>query len=172
MDGIIKELVEWGRLGVGVLEIEPRPVSLATVFREFLARNAGVLAVHRLEAAIPDDLPELMADPERLERILANLVSNALKYSPPETPVRVEAERASRFVAIRVIDRGMGIGPEDRERIFDRFFRSSSSAQKTSGLGLGLFTTKRLVEAHGGEIRVESEPGKGSTFEVRLPVAG
>lgn len=171
MDAMIKELVDWGRLGVGLLEIEPRPVELAPFVAGLLGRNAPAMDASRVELAIPAGLPPLLADPDRLERVLLNLIGNALKYSPPATRVRVEAEGAGRCVTIRVIDRGAGIPPEDRERIFDRFYRSHTGSQ-AEGLGLGLYITRRLVEAHGGRIAVTaSEVGAGSTFEVRLPAA-
>jgi signal transduction histidine kinase len=168
MDAMIKELVEWGRLGVGLVELEPKPVELAPLLSGLVARNAPAVDAARLELAIPEGFPPIRADPDRLERVFLNLITNALKYSPPETRVRVEAERADGEARIRVIDRGAGIAPEDRDRIFDRFYRSRTG-QQAEGLGLGLFITKRLVEAHHGRLLVRSELGRGSTFEVRLP---
>lgn len=171
MDGMIKELVEWGRLGVGLLEIEPRPVELGPLVAGLLGRNAPAVDASRVEVAIPEGLPPLHADPDRLERILLNLLGNALKYSPPGAPVRLEAGAEDGTVVIRVIDRGAGVPPEDRERIFDRFYRAKSGGT-AEGLGLGLFITRRLVELHGGRIAVTaSEVGRGSTFEARLPAA-
>ena len=170
MDRMIGELVEWGRLGVGLLELEVRPLGLADFVQGLGGRNAGAIDAARIEAAIGAEVPPVRADPDRLERVLLNLITNGLKYSPPETRVRLEADVSGEFVRLRVIDRGSGIPPEERERIFDRFYRSRPTGG-AGGLGLGLFITRRLVEAHGGTIRVESEVGRGSTFEVSLPVA-
>jgi two-component system phosphate regulon sensor histidine kinase PhoR len=111
-----------------------------------------------------------MADPSRLERILTNLISNALKYSPPEAEVVVRAERVDSCLQVSVVDRGIGIAPEDLPHLFERFYRTRGS-RKAEGLGLGLYITRMLVEAHGGRIWAESELGKGSTFSFTLPLA-
>jgi two-component system phosphate regulon sensor histidine kinase PhoR len=110
------------------------------------------------------------ADPNRLERILGNLLSNALKYSDPGTEVLVSARNTDGEVTISVVDQGRGIAPEDLPRIFGRFYRSIT-ARKAEGLGLGLHITRLLVEAHGGRIWAESELGKGSSFSFTLPMA-
>jgi signal transduction histidine kinase len=121
-----------------------------------------------VENAVPEGLPEVLADPDRLERILVNLVGNALKYSERTVTVSAVAEEGA--VSIRVIDRGPGIAPEVRARLFERFYRGRR--REGEGLGLGLYLVRKLVEAHGGRVDVESAQGSGSTFSVTLPVAG
>src|SRR6266540_1339349 len=111
------------------------------------------------------------ADPERLERIFVNLLSNALKYSPPQGEVTVRIERAPGGAYLSVADHGIGIAPEDMPHMFERFFRSRGTRQP-EGLGLGLYITRLLVYAHGGRIDVESQLGCGSTFRVFLPGGG
>src|SRR5690606_26668772 len=103
----------------------------------------------------------------RIERALVNLLTNALKYSPPGSPVRLLIRNRADSVLISVVDQGIGIGSEDLPRIFNRFAR----ARNSSGLGLGLYVTRLIAEAHGGRVWVESLPGKGSTFHLCLPKA-
>ncbi len=169
MGAMIQDLVDSTRLEAGQLRLERHPTELRPFVLDLLQRSAVVLEVSRVATEIPADLPPLDADPNRLERILVNLLSNALKYSPGGTEVRVGAEREAQQVRIWVQDRGMGILPEDLPHIFERFYRAKG-VRKTEGLGLGLYITRMLVEAHGGRIWVESETGKGSTFSFTLPV--
>jgi signal transduction histidine kinase len=115
------------------------------------------------------DLPPIQADPARLERILVNLISNALKYSPPQSEVVVEVAVRPEGLAVSVADRGIGIAPEDLPHVFDRFFRARG-ARRPEGLGLGLYIARFLVELHGGTLAAESQLGGGSTFRVVLPV--
>jgi len=110
-----------------------------------------------------------MADPDLLERILLNLLTNAMKYSPAESPVRLEARRQDGAIEISVIDRGQGIAPEDQPRLFERFCRPKG-ARRADSVGLGLYITRKLVEVQGGCIGVESTPGEGSTFSFTLPL--
>jgi two-component system phosphate regulon sensor histidine kinase PhoR len=124
----------------------------------------------RVEVLIAPDSPAVDADPDRLERIFANLVSNALKYSAPEMPVVIRAEAKDREMVVAVADRGEGIDPKDVPHIFERYYRTGDK-RRSGGIGLGLYITKMLVEAHGGRIWVESELGKGSTFYFTLPLA-
>lgn len=102
---------------------------------------------------------------------MTNLVTNALKYSSPESEIVVKADVEDKEVILSVGDRGEGINEEDLPLIFERFYRGRSSRRKAGGLGLGLYITKLLVEAHGGRIWAESEPGKGSTFYFTMPVS-
>ncbi len=111
-----------------------------------------------------------MPTADRLERILTNLLSNALKYSDPGTPVWMQAQPLDGEVRIAVKDQGRGIAPEHVPHLFEKFYRADSS-RKAEGIGLGLYITRLMVEAHGGRIWVESEVGKGSTFSFTLPIA-
>jgi two-component system sensor histidine kinase KdpD len=117
----------------------------------------------------PGKLPEVEADPVRVERILFNLMENAAKYSPEGSDIAVSSRTQGGFVVTRITDHGLGISQDDRARIFERFQRLGESQQRTKGVGLGLVVCKRLVEAQGGWIKVESETGKGSTFSFGLP---
>ena len=113
----------------------------------------------------------MLADPDRLERIVVNLVSNALKYSPDDQPVVVSfLERAGRVV-VSVADHGEGIPADEVPHLFERYYRSDRTSGQREGIGLGLYITKRLVEAHGGTVQVHSAQGKGTVFSFDLPVA-
>ncbi len=170
MAEMIDTLVDTAYLESGQLSLKPEPVPLAAFIGDLLQRSATVLETERIELELPAELPPVLADPVRLERILVNLLSNALKYSPPESPVRLEGWRVAEGVAVAVIDRGRGIAAEDLPYIFDRYYRTRNG-RKGKGIGLGLYIARLLVEAHGGQIRAASEAGKGSTFVFTLPAA-
>ncbi len=167
MDRMLRDLADSARSEAGGLQLELRRVSLRTFVIQLLEGSDGVLDAKRVENAIPLDLPDVHADPDRLDRILVNLLGNALKYSPGN--VRLHAERVDGGVRISVEDGGPGIAPGDLPRIFERYYRGLR--HEGEGLGLGLFIVRKLVEAHGGKITVDSRPGHGSTFTVTLPVA-
>jgi signal transduction histidine kinase len=163
------------RLEGGQLVPKPSALPLDAFVQQLLGRLQGVrlkgcLETDRLTVEIPANLPPVLVDPDLLERILLNLLSNAMKYSPAESPIRLEAWRKEGEIEISVIDRGEGIAPEDQSCIFDRFCRPKG-ARRPDSVGLGLYITRKLVEAHGGRIRVNSTLGKGSTFSFTLPLA-
>ncbi len=166
MERMLRDLVDAVRLESGTLQLEPAPVALRSFVADLLDLSEGVLDRPRVENAVPEGLPPVRADPDRLDRILLNLVGNALKYSAG--PVTVTAASEDGAVRVRVVDRGPGIAAEDRARLFQRFFRGQR--KEGEGLGLGLFIVRKLVEAHGGRIDVESSTGEGSTFSFTLPV--
>ncbi len=170
MNTMIQDLVDSARLESGRPELRIQPVNLDTFILELLERTRGALEVGRIKVEVPAGLPAVAVDPDRLERILINLLSNALKYSPPETEVLIRSERIDHEVLTSVIDKGRGIAPEDLPHIFERFYQPSTG-RAAGGLGLGLYITKSLVEAHGGRIWVKSELGKGTTFYFTLPMA-
>jgi signal transduction histidine kinase len=123
---------------------------------------------HHISLDIPA-LLRLAADPLRLQRILYNLIDNAFKYSPPGSEIRVFTRKENGGTVIGVSDRGVGIALEDQEALFEPFRRLGEA--KTKGIGLGLVVCKRLVEAHGGKIWMESKPGEGTTFFFTLEEA-
>ena len=170
MDVMINDLVEASRLGGGQLQMKLQPLALSDYLPAFLTRNAAVLALDRIALDVPTALPPVLADDARLERILTNLLTNAQKYSAADLPIRVEVRRRDGEVTTSVIDQGRGIHPDDIPYLFDRFYRAKGE-RRAEGIGLGLYITKLLVEAHGGRIWVESEVGKGSTFSFTLPVS-
>ena len=170
MDAMIQDLADSARLEAGQLQLETRPVELSPFISELLQRIQGITDETRIDVEMQEKLPPVNADPDRLERILMNLLTNALKYSPPETRVMVRAGRIdAEMVTVSIVDRGAGIAAEDLPFIFERFYQPQRG-RMAGGLGLGLYITKMLVEAHGGRVWVESELGKGSAFHFTLPV--
>jgi signal transduction histidine kinase len=167
---MIDDLVDAMNLEAGQLSLATRALDFPEFARELKERLADALPVDRVEVAAAPGLPPVEADPDRLERIVVNLLANALKYAPGPSPVRLEAIPRGGEVHITVRDEGPGIAPEDLPHVFDRFYRSAS-VRGTEGLGLGLYICRKLVDAHGGRIWVESRAGVGSEFHLTLPAA-
>ena len=143
-----------------------------------MARLQGQAEEARLRLValpLPPELPPLHGDAVRLAQALGEVVENALNFTPPGGEVTVEVapseDEGHRWVAITVRDSGPGISVEEQERIFDRFARVDNSlTRQMAGAGLGLFLVKAVIEAHGGQVWVESRPGQGSTFTFTLPI--
>lgn len=170
MNSMIQDLVDSARLESGQLRLDVVPLDLGVFVSNLKERLSTVLETERIRVGAEAALPKVLADPNRLERIVTNLLTNALKYSDPGTEVVVSLARRNGEVITSVSDRGPGIPPEERSLIFERFRRTRHARDRREGLGLGLYITWRLVEAHGGRIWVQSEVGKGSTFSFTLPV--
>ena len=168
MNRMIQDLVESAKLESRQLRLERIPLDVASFALDLKQRLSLSMDTDRISVEVQELPPAVLADPDRLERILTNLISNALKYSEDRAEVRVEAMGGE--VRVSVIDHGAGIRPEDLPHLFDRFYRAKDTHRK-DGLGLGLYITRMLVEAHGGRIWAESEQGKGSTFTFTLLIA-
>jgi signal transduction histidine kinase len=167
MDRMLRDLSDAARSEAGGIQLQKRPVPLRPFLADLLEISEGALEAQRVENAVPEEVPPVLADPDRLDRILANLVGNALKYSQDRVVVRARPNGGD--VHVTVADRGPGISGEDLPRIFDRYYRGQR--HEGEGLGLGLYIVRKLVEAHGGRIWAESRPGAGSTFTFTLPIA-
>jgi PAS domain S-box-containing protein len=170
MEAMIADLVDSARLEAGQVQLQLAPVDLAAVLAPAAQHSSTPEQAGRIHLDLPQPTPCVLADPGRLERVLVNLLTNALKYSPDDRPVLVKAGREDGHAVVSVVDQGVGIPPEETPRLFARYYRTRS-AGKTEGLGLGLYVARLIVEAHGGKIWVDSEPGKGSTFSFTLPLA-
>lgn len=169
MNVMIQDLVDSVRLEAKTLELDRKPLDLDSYLRDILDRNKTSLDITRVRLDVQPNLPLVPADPDRLERVILNLLSNALKYSKSGTPVDIRVHKTGRFVQVDVQDRGQGIPAEDQQHLFERFYRGVGARKKES-IGLGLYIARILVEAHCGRIWVKSEVGKGSTFSFTLPV--
>ncbi|KPK45555.1 MAG: hypothetical protein AMJ77_07190 [Dehalococcoidia bacterium SM23_28_2] len=168
---IVEELLELSRIESGELPMSQEPVEMASVLAdavERLRRQAEKQGLS-LTVDIAADLPPIIGDAERLARVVVNLLHNAVKFTPAGGSVHVWAGLAESAVVVKVTDTGVGIAPEDLPRIFERFYKSDR-ARASGGTGLGLAVVKHIVEAHGGTVGVESEPGQGSTFSFAIPV--
>jgi two-component system, OmpR family, phosphate regulon sensor histidine kinase PhoR len=159
--------IESGRVPLKFVPIHPRELISAAVERLQLQAERAQLGI---TVSCPDDLPQILADPQRLEQVLVNLLHNAIKFTGPGGEIEISAwKNEDNQVVFAVRDTGVGIEAEDLTRIFERFYKADR-ARTGGGTGLGLAISRHLVGAHGGEIWAESEPGKGSTFKFTVPV--
>ncbi len=165
---MVDDLLDAARLEAGKVELELESHDLRQLVRQSTELlDAGT---RRIEVVLGAEPLLVLGDSTRLEQIITNLVSNALKFSPADRPVLVRAARAGGEIVLSVQDQGVGLSPAEVEQLFVPFQRLGGS-RGTTGSGLGLSIVRRLVEAHGGRIEIESEKERGSTFEVHLPLA-
>jgi two-component system sensor histidine kinase BaeS len=183
LDGMDEEVTRLGRLlddlaqlhdqVLGSLELDRKPISLTEWLPQVLVtwREAAYSKGLQWQARVPADLPILEADSDGLARVLGNVLSNAVKYTPSGGTICIEAGAQDREAWIRVGDTGPGIDPEDQARIFSPFYQGHSITRFPQGMGLGLSIANDLVVAHGGRIEVDSTPGQGSRFTMWIPLA-
>ena len=169
---LVDSLLEVARMESGELALDLQPISLVPLVTDTVNRLRLLAEQYHisLELDIPAELPSIEGDGRKLERVLSNLLDNALKHTPEGGLITVAVRPVNGQLEVRVTDTGPGIPPEHRERIFDRFTRVPGSEGRRRGLGLGLAFCRSVVEAHGGRIWVESEVGQGSTFVFTIPV--
>jgi PAS domain S-box-containing protein len=167
---IVDALLDVARLESGTLEVDLVPTDVAALLNEAVSASSAPDTAngHRFVVELDDDVPHVQADPEKVRRVIEQLVENALRYSPAGALVRLEARRRPDAVEIAVIDEGSGVPATEVDRVFDKFFRGSDTRP---GTGLGLFIAQGLVTAMGGKIWLRSEEGGGSRFTFTLPVA-
>jgi signal transduction histidine kinase/CheY-like chemotaxis protein len=170
---LVNDLLDVARIDADNVEISRRPIDVGEAAREVVElMGPRIAAKHQhLRVSIAPELPLAFADPGRIRQIVANLVTNAHMYSEEGGEIEVRVGADGERVEIVVADSGVGLTPDERERVFDRFYRARSATAMSPGTGLGLSIVKSLVELHEGEIELESEPGRGTTFHVFLPTA-
>jgi len=169
---LIENLLEVTRLQSGLLSLQRGHVHLDRLAERVAVKFQRQSEAHTIVTEFPDDFPIVEGDENRLRQVLTNLIGNALKYSPDGGEVRVEGRVTSDEVLVSVSDEGVGIPPDEIARVFERFYRVDDAlTRKTQGTGLGLFIAQSVIEAHGGHIWAESEPGQGATFTFALPRA-
>ena len=170
LEASIEGVLLASRLERRYLQVEPQPLDLGAFLQRYLARKRDVVARGggHLDAGELEGLP-VQADPALMEKILDNLVDNALRHCPPGVHIRVSLERKNRLALVTVADDGPGIAARERRKVFRLFY--VVSAARGRGTGLGLFIVASLVKAHGGQVWVEN-PGRGSAFRVALPLGG
>ncbi|HSJ56760.1 MAG TPA: ATP-binding protein [Anaerolineae bacterium] len=167
---LIGNLLDMSRIEAGELAVEPETVDLIPLLRETAAAFQPISSSHDLQIDVDGPLPLVLADPRRTRQVLRNLIENAIKYSPGGGPVRLGARVHGSSIQVSVADEGIGIEPDMVGRIFDRFYQiDSASTRRVGGTGLGLPISQAIVEAQGGTIWAESEPGAGSTFHFTVP---
>ncbi|MDR3566463.1 MAG: HAMP domain-containing sensor histidine kinase [Syntrophobacteraceae bacterium] len=175
---LLNHLMQISRLEAGVVEIHPRRIALSQFVEGALSRLAP--AAEAKDISIRSDttreISEFFCDPENLQQVLLNLIGNAIKFSPGGSEVLVSVRQGESakapFLVFAVTDKGPGIPDSEQTLVFNKYYRASGVREEVDGVGLGLSISKYIVEAHGGEIRLLSKPGEGSTFSFTLPVHG
>jgi PAS domain S-box-containing protein len=168
---LIENLLELSRAQAQQLSLYSEPTDVKTLVKEAISKIKRQASLRRFVTSIPDRLPPINGDPLRIERILYNLLDNAAKYSPPGNQIKVSVNTEPERLVIGVSDHGEGLSSGEQAKIFGPFQRlEDNRPDQARGAGLGLMVCRRLVEAHGGEIWVESRKGKGSTFFFSLPL--
>ena len=173
LNRLVGNLLDMSRIEGGALKPEKEWYPVDELIHDVLDHMQPVLQERTVQTHLPDDLPPVELDYLQMDQVLTNLIENAVRYTPPESPIEVSAQIDGEQMVISVADRGPGIPQADKERIFDKFYRvlaTQRNAVSVPGSGLGLAVSKGLVEAHGGHIWVEDRPGGGSIFRFTLPV--
>jgi signal transduction histidine kinase len=180
MGKLVNDLLEISRLEAGRTKLNLRQVQLQEVVNETIADARIEIEArhHTLQVAVPDDLPPVLGDRERLVQILTNLLSNATRYTPDGGTIRVAVDGRDDpgvppgHLCVRVSDTGIGISSQDLANLEEKFFRADHDlVQQQPGTGLGVSIARNLVELHGGELVIESQVAQGSTFRFTLPIA-
>lgn len=171
LNRFVGNLLDMTRLESGALELQLEIFDIAEIIGAALHRAADVIALHPVRIDIAADLPMVPLDPVLFEQVLFNLLDNAAKYAPIGSPIDVRARREGDRVVVEVCDEGPGIPDEDRERVFDKFYRVQAQDRRRAGTGLGLAICRGFVEAHGGRIVADHRPDRpGAVLRITLPV--
>ncbi len=169
---LIDDLFELSRLDSGTIELQLRPSSIEEILDSSLDGMKAQISGRslNLQSKLEGDIEPVLVDPHKIQRVLYNLIQNAIRHTPADGTIVVEAQDTGQMVRIDVADTGQGIPEDDLDKVFDRFYRGEKSrSREYGGTGLGLAIARGIVESHGGRIWVESRPGTGSRFSFSLP---
>jgi two-component system, sensor histidine kinase len=174
LSALVDDLLDQARIDLDALPFRPAPADLRAVITDAVTafrRGNSTAAAQSLRLDLPDGPVTAAVDATRMRQVLANLLENAARYTPAGSPVTVRVQPGPEAIArIEVCDRGPGLTADEKSRVFDRFVRGAAG-QGTSGLGLGLYLCRAIVQQHGGRIGVDSVPGAGCTFWIELRTA-
>ena len=170
LTAIISDLLDLSKIHAGKFELNKNIISLGTLVKESVESARQLSSFHEIECKLPSEELMLNVDNTKMSQVITNVLSNAFKYSPGDKKILLEAERLGDEVRISIRDRGIGIAKEHLDKIFTQFYRISDNENSTPGLGLGLYLCSEFIEAHHGKIWAESEPGKGTTIHITLPI--
>jgi signal transduction histidine kinase len=165
---LIEDLLDASRLQAGGMPLKRSDVAMVAMAERLAERFQVQTEDHQIIVDLPDDLPVVMADETRIEQVLSNLISNAIKYAP-DGKIVINGCGRPREILICVEDEGPGIPAGDLPHIFDRFYRAPETSRKTKGAGLGLYLAQAIIEAHGGRIWADPKPDKGTRICFSLP---
>jgi signal transduction histidine kinase len=170
LSALVDDVLDTSRIEAGTFSYSFDDVDVAELVRDSVASAEGSQDEVRINALVSDPLPTIRADRNRLRQVLANVIDNALKYSPTGSEVQVDAYPGNGRVHVDVSDRGPGIKAEDEELVFEKFGRVAGGGEGKPGTGLGLFIARSIAEAHGGTLEITNGPEPGTTFRLSLPV--
>jgi two-component system sensor histidine kinase KdpD len=171
LNRLVANLLDMSRIEGGALKPEKEWYPIDELIHDVLGRMQPILLDRMVQTHIPDDLPPVQLDYLEIEQVLTNLIENAVRYTPSDSPIEISVHIEEDQMVISVADRGPGIPPADLERVFDKFYRVlGRTAERPTGSGLGLAVSKGLVEAHGGRIWAENREGGGAVFRFTLPL--
>lgn len=171
LNRLVGEAAEMAQLDAHKVELHLGAHPIQEAVEDAVEKSKVSLAQHPVTVALPDNLPAVLIDPARVSEVVTQLLENAAKYSPPDSPVHITAEVRNRKLMTSIADRGPGIDDFEQSLIFEKFYRGRDQRLQVQGTGMGLAIARAIVEAHGGEIGVTSQPGAGSVFYFTLPVA-
>jgi two-component system phosphate regulon sensor histidine kinase PhoR len=173
LTNMVQDLMELSRIESGEIPLRREHIDLGLITERAVGRltSPGGANLPRVEVELEPRLPPVVADPERLERAIVNLVHNAIKFTPSEGVIHVSVRSAGGAVHVDVSDNGIGISPSELPRVFERFYKAGGGRRSGEGTGLGLAIVKHTIEAHRGRVHAESEEGRGSSFGFEIPVA-
>ena len=171
LNHLIEQAVEMAQLDAQKVHLERKPHPIADLIEPAIAQCHLTCPQREFRVSLSASLPMVLADAAWIGKVLANLLGNAVKYSPPDQPIFITAEPQGDYLAVSVADRGAGIDSFEQQMIFDKFYRGQGQRQRISGTGMGLAIAKAIVNAHGGQISVTSQLGHGSVFTFTLPIA-
>lgn len=170
LSALVTDLLDVTKIESGQLPLSYTPLDLVTLIRDLIEQIQFTSHSHHISFDSEKATFIISADRQRLEQVIINLLNNAIKYSPGAELVKVSLSGNKEHVVVRIQDFGMGIAPEQQERIFTRFYRVQGKDNNISGLGIGLYISKEIINRHKGELTVESQIGKGSVFVIKIPV--
>jgi two-component system sensor histidine kinase KdpD len=171
LNRLISNLLDLSRIEAGMLQVKKEPYPIREVARAVVERLVPLTTQHHVSLDMADNLPPVPLDYMAIDQVFSNLLENAVKYTPPQTAIRIAAHIHADELQVSVSDQGPGIPVDERPRIFDKFYRLERR-HAPHGSGLGLVVCKGLIEAHGGRIWIEDTPGGGVTFIFTLPLEG
>ena len=170
LNKLVSEAVEMAQLDAQQVQMHRMPVNVASLIQESRETCSWVEGNHSLRIHVPTDLT-MDADASYLKKVICNLLENAARYSKPDTPITISATEQEGFIAVSISDRGIGIEPAEQSLIFERFYRANSGGQGKVGTGMGLAISRSIVETHGGQLQVTSQPNHGSVFTFSIPMS-
>jgi K+-sensing histidine kinase KdpD len=171
LNRLVSNLLELTRLEAGKVTVKRVPQAIDEVIGSSLYRLERQLEGRRIETNVPEDVPLAAFDPVLLEQVFTNLLENALKYTPPGTPIDISVRREHSRIVVDVADRGPGVPSGEEEKVFERLYRGDGDRRSAGGIGLGLTICRAIITAHDGKIWLENRPGGGAVFRFTLPAS-